>query len=96
MTTAGQSAEISEASVRTVTQVADTAEIQAHYKEGEWNTMEIIADGTTLTQTINGVLFATLVDHDPGMGRKSGWIALQDHGKTCEVAFRNLRIKMLP
>ncbi|MEM1441426.1 MAG: DUF1080 domain-containing protein [Verrucomicrobiota bacterium] len=96
MTTAGQSAEISEASIRTVTQIDDTAETQSHYTESEWNTMEIIADGNTLIQKINGVHFATLIDHDVGMGRKSGWIALQDHGKNCQVAFRNLRIKRLP
>ncbi|MEM6280366.1 MAG: DUF1080 domain-containing protein [Verrucomicrobiota bacterium] len=96
MTTAGQTAEISDSSLRTVTQVAETTEIQSHYREGEWNSMEIIADGNTLTQKINGVLFATLIDHDPGMGRESGWIALQDHGKNCQVAFRNLRIKKLP
>jgi len=26
------------------------------------------------------------------MSRKNGFIALQDHGKGCQVAFRNLRI----
>jgi len=96
MTTAGQTAEISEASVRTVTQVEDTQAIQALYREAEWNTMEIVADGNTLTQKINGTVFATLVDNDPGMGRQRGWIALQDHGKGCRVAFRNLHLKTLP
>lgn len=96
MTTAGQLAEIGENGLRTVTQENDTAEIQALYHEGEWNTMEIIAEGNTLTQKVNDVVFATLIDEDPGMGRKSGFIALQDHGKGCEVAFRNIRIKMLP
>lgn len=96
MTTAGQTAEISDASVRTVTQENDTKEIQSLYHEAKWNTMEIIADGNTLTQKINDVVFATLIDHDPGMGRESGFIALQDHGKGCQVAFRNIRIKTLP
>ncbi|MDF2376304.1 MAG: DUF1080 domain-containing protein [Verrucomicrobiales bacterium] len=96
MTTAGQTAEISDAGARTVTQENDTAEIQSHYKEAEWNTMEIIVDGDKLVQKINGIVFATLIDQDPGMGRKKGWIALQDHGKGCRVAYRNLRIKLLP
>ncbi|MDF1657341.1 MAG: DUF1080 domain-containing protein [Verrucomicrobiales bacterium] len=96
MTTAGQTAEISTAGKRTVTDVANTAELQALYEEAEWNTMEIIADGKTLTQKINGEVFATLIDGDIGMGRTHGFIALQDHGKGCQVAFRNLRIKMLP
>lgn len=96
MTTAGQTAEISAAGERTVTQIEDTAAIQSQYKEGEWNTMEIIADGNTLVQKINGTVFATLIDRDPGMGRKSGYIALQDHGKGCRVAYRNLQLKTLP
>ncbi|MDF1825007.1 MAG: DUF1080 domain-containing protein [Verrucomicrobiales bacterium] len=96
MTTAGQLAEIDDAGIRTVTQIDDTAEIQAHYDAGEWNTMEIIAEGNTLTQKVNDIVFATLIDDDPGMGRKSGFIALQDHGKGCLVAFRNLKIRILP
>jgi uncharacterized protein (DUF1786 family) len=29
------------------------------------------------------------------MSRRKGVIALQDHGKGCQVAFRNIRIKEL-
>ena len=42
------------------------------------------------------VMFATVIDHDKEMSRKEGFIALQDHGKGCTVAFRKIRLKKLP
>lgn len=93
MTTAGEKAVISEAGVRKNAKLADAAKVQSNYNEGEWNSMEIIAQGETLIQKINGVHFATLVDQDKEMSRAKGFIALQDHGKGCKVAFRNIRLK---
>jgi uncharacterized protein (DUF1786 family) len=58
--------------------------------------MEIIAKGNTLIQKINGVVFATVTDYDKDMATSEGVLALQDHGKGCVVAFRNLRLKPLP
>ena len=34
-----------------------------------------------------------IVDRDLEMRRSKGLIALQDHGKGCTVAFRNIRLK---
>ncbi len=95
MTTAGEQAVIVEDGTRMNIKFAEAAEVQAEYDEHEWNTLEIVAKGDTLTQTINGVKFATLVDGDAEMSRRKGWIALQDHGKGCVVAFRNIRLKTL-
>lgn len=96
MTTAGQKAVIDAAGEKSIEQVADTVEIQSAYREGEWNDLEIIADGPRLIQKINGVVFADLVDDDPEMSRRKGWIALQDHGKGCLVAFRKIELRMNP
>jgi sugar phosphate isomerase/epimerase len=93
LSTAGQDNTLSKDGTKTVKQVADAKEVQSHYHEHAWNTMEIIAKGPTLLQKINGGVFTTLTDHDTEMSRRKGWIALQDHGKGCAVAFRNLRIK---
>ena len=95
MTTAGEKAVITEDGKRTNTQVADAKKTQAHYRENDWNTLEIVARGNTLVQKINGVEFATLEDRDEELSRAQGFIALQDHGKGCRVAFRNLRLKPL-
>jgi hypothetical protein len=70
--------------------------VKAHFKDHEWNKMEIIASGDTLTQKINGVVFSTVTDRDEEMSRRKGFIALQDHGKGCIVAFRNIRLKIEP
>lgn len=92
MTTAGDEAVISESGERSVKSVADPAEVQAHYREHDWNEMTLIAKGPKLIQKINGIVFATVTDHDTEMSRKKGWIALQDHGHNCIVAFRNIRL----
>lgn len=96
MSTAGEIAVINKAGERKNETVKDEAEVQALFKEHDWNTMEIIAKGDTLVQKINGEVFATLVDRDTEMSREKGFIALQDHGKGCQVAFRKIQLKMLP
>ena len=95
MTTAGEEAIIAPDGTRENSQVAEAASIQEKYREHEWNTMEIIARGDRLIQKINGVHFATLVDKDSEMSRAKGWIAFQDHGKGCKVAFRKIRLKQI-
>lgn len=94
MALAGEKVTLDEDGKKSVKQVADPEEVKSHYKEHEWNTMEIVAEGDTVTQKINGVVFSTLTDRDSEMSRYKGFIALQDHGKGCTVAFRNLRIKI--
>ena len=49
--------------------------------------MEIIAKGPKLIHKVNGVIFATVIDHDKEMSRAKGFIALQDHGKGCTLHF---------
>lgn len=96
MATAGQSVVIDENGEKETIQNADPATIQAHFRNHEWNSMEIIVEGSQLIQKINGVVFSVLDDRDPEMSRKRGWIALQDHGRGCTVAFRKIELKMLP
>ena len=96
LATAGQNNSIDSSGEKTVNEVADPEKVKSHYREKEWNTLEIIADGPTVTQKINGVVFSTLTDKDSEMSRKKGFIALQDHGKGCLVAFRNIEWKPLP
>ena len=95
MATAGQEVAISTDGGKSVRQVATKEAIVAHYRQEDWNTMEIIAEGNTLTQKINGVVFSEVADDDKRMSRRKGVIALQDHGKGCQVAFKNIRIKEL-
>ena len=96
MATAGQVATLAPDGSKTVKQGWDPKKVQSHFKEHEWNTMEIIAKGPKVAHKVNGVMFATVIDHDKEMSRKKGFIALQDHGKGCIVAFRKIRLKKLP
>ncbi|MCB1121086.1 MAG: DUF1080 domain-containing protein [Verrucomicrobiae bacterium] len=95
LATAGQRVIIHENGEKEVEQFASAESIQAHYKEGEWNTMTVIVKGNHLIQKINGVLFADLTDDQAGFSSETGVIALQDHGKGADVSFRNMRIRFL-
>ena len=68
---------------------------------GQWNQMEVIAQGTHIQVRLNG---ATVVDTDlnnhkdavtshPGIERHEGYIGLQSHSEPVE--FRNIKIKPL-
>ncbi len=95
MATAGQEVVITADGKKSVRQVEEKEEIVAHFRQEAWNSMEIITEGNTLTQKINGVVFSKVSDDDKRMSRRKGVIALQDHGKGCKVAFRNIRLREL-
>lgn len=70
---------------------------------GEWNSQEIIVDGSQLKVTLNGTVITecdlgalTPLDgkEHPGLKNKSGFIKLLGHGS--EVYFRNFMVKELP
>jgi hypothetical protein len=74
---------------------------------GEWNSQEVIAEGSHIKITLNGTVildgdiaqasknFTETADHlsHPGLSNKSGHIGFLGHGS--ELAFRNMRIKDL-
>ena len=95
MALAGQTVRLSKEGKKTMVQEGNGEIIKALYTDLEWNTMEIIAKGDTLVQKINGVVFSMVTDLDEEMSTKAGVLALQDHGKGCIVAFRNLRLMTL-
>lgn len=95
MALAGQTVRLSKSGKKSMVQEGDAEVIKALYKEHDWNHMEIIAKGDTLVQKINGIVFSMVTDLDEEMSTRDGVIGLQDHGKGCTVAFRNLRIQIL-
>jgi hypothetical protein len=72
-------------------------EMKSFIKPGEWNQVEIIADGNTLTHIINGHVMAILVDTDPKYSQAKGLIALEIEGPgDLKISHRNIWLKKLP
>ncbi len=68
----------------------------ANKPEGEWNTTELVLDGSHYKATLNGKVVQELdfSKHDVMKERlKKGFICLTDHN--CWVSYRNLRLKKL-
>lgn len=71
---------------------------------GEWNTEEIMVNGSRIRVTLNGVIIldadlnlvkeAEVLKKHPGLKNKTGHIGFLGHGSLVE--FRNIRIKALP
>jgi hypothetical protein len=72
-------------------------ELKSVIKPGEWNQVEIIADGNTLTHIINGRIMSVLVDTDPEHSRAKGVIAFEIEGPgKVKISHRNIWLKTLP
>ena len=72
-------------------------DLKSAVKPGEWNQVEIIADGNTLTHIINGRIMSVLVDTDPEFSRAKGIIAFEIEGPgTVKISHRNVWFKTLP
>ncbi len=72
-------------------------ELKSFIKPDEWNQVEIIADGNTLTHIINGHVMAVLVDTDPAYAQARGLIALEiEGGGVLKISHRNIWLKQLP
>jgi hypothetical protein len=72
-------------------------DLKSVIKAGEWNQVEIIADGNTLTHIINGRIMSVLVDTDPEFSRAKGIIAFEIEGPgNVKISHRNVWLKTLP
>ncbi|MGB6687247.1 MAG: DUF1080 domain-containing protein [Terracidiphilus sp.] len=72
-------------------------DLKSVIKPGEWNQVEIIADGNTLIHIINGRVMAVLVDTDPKYAQSKGLIAVEIEGPgNVKISHRNIWLKTLP
>ena len=69
------------------------------FKDGEWNSYRVVAQGAHLQTWINGEPVEDLVDEAKLKSHPKGFIGLQVHsvggGAVYEVAWRNIKIKSL-
>jgi Domain of Unknown Function (DUF1080) len=72
-------------------------ELKSFIKPGEWNQVEVIADGNTLVHIINGHVMSVLVDTDPTFSQAKGLIAFEiEGGGNLKISHRNVWLKKLP
>ncbi len=70
-----------------------------NFRDGEWNTYRIVAQGARIQTWINGVQIEDLTDNEKLATHPKGFIGLQVHGVgdkgPFQVAWRNIKIKEL-
>ena len=71
-----------------------------NFKDGEWNSFRVKAQGARIQTWINGVKIEDLVDEDKFKSHPKGFIGLQVHSvpkgsDKMEVAWRNIKIRTL-
>ncbi len=77
--------------------IGDPHELASYFKAGDWNQVEIIADGNVLMYVVNGHVMSVWIDDNQKFGNPEGEIALQlEGGGRTEVEFRNIWLKTLP
>jgi Domain of Unknown Function (DUF1080) len=82
---------------RLLAMVGDPDQLKSYIKPGEWNQVEVIADGNTMIHIINGHVMAILVDTDPKFYRAQGVLAFEIEGPgNVKISHRNIWLKKLP
>ncbi len=82
---------------RLLATLGSSDELKAFIKPGEWNQVEVIADGNTLIHIVNGHVMAILVDNDPTFSQRKGLIAFEIEGPgMVKISHRNVWLKELP
>lgn len=82
---------------RLLATLGSSDELKTYIKPGEWNQLEVIADGHTLTHIINGHVMAILVDTDPKYYAAQGLLAFEiEGGGDVKISHRNVWLKKLP
>ena len=82
-------------SPRLLATLGDAASIDAIYKPNDWNELQIIAVGTTMTHLLNGRVISILIDEDAKMFRKSGKIGIEVEN-TGKLFTKDIWLKKLP
>ena len=92
----GEKVNITAEGKREAETVADSEQLKAVFKPGEWNHYRIVCLGPDITLYVNDVLMCEFSDHDPKQARSDGIIALQMHpGPPMKVQFKNIVLKPL-
>src|SRR5215469_4637978 len=76
--------------------LGDGNDLKALIHGAGWNSLDIVARGNTLAQTLNGRMMSMLIDDDAANRKMSGLIGIQVHkGPAMKIEVKNIRIKTL-
>jgi len=82
---------------RLLSTLGTSDELKSYIKPGEWNQVEIIADGHTLIHIVNGHVMAILIDTDPKFYKAKGLLAFEiEGGGDVKISHRDVWLKPLP
>src|SRR5271170_1115284 len=82
---------------RLLATLGSSDELKSYIKVGDWNQMEVIADGNTLIHIVNGHVMASLIDNDPTYSQSKGLIGFEIEGPgVVKISHRNVWLKTLP
>ena len=71
-------------------------DLKSFIKPGEWNQVEVVADGSTLIHIVNGHVMAILVDTDPAFSQRKGLIAFEiEGGGMVKISHRDVWLKKI-
>ena len=91
----GEKSVIDENGKKTVTQLADAAELMKGIDLEQWNEYQIIARGNQMTLKINGRITSELIDQEKGKALVSGVLAMPVIPKPMKVQYKNIRLRNL-
>ena len=93
----GQMVEAHDAQKNLVSTLGTPDQMKSYVKPGDWNQVEIIADGHTLIHLINGHIMSVTMDNDAQHYSPKGLIAFEIEGPgVVKISHRNVWLKELP
>ena len=76
--------------------LGDWEDLEAAFREEDWNEYHVIARGNVMTHIINGRVTSVVIDDDAEGRRMKGLIGVQVHtGPPQKIEYRNFRLKNL-
>ena len=91
----GEKVVISQDGTKKTSSLGDPKELMSHVRKNDWNEYRIVAKGSDIQLSINGVVMTEVTDNQEGAAARAGIIGLQMHpGPPMKIQFRNPRIKV--
>ena len=79
---------------RLLASLGSSDDLKALIKVGDWNQYEVIAEGNTLIQIVNGHVMSILVDNDSKFSQSKGLIAFEIEGPgIVKISHRNIWLR---